>query len=287
MFQKLNGSLLSSNIKNNLKIETENIGIESVLENESKSEPVSMLVSEPVSESVSEPVSIPASTPESEPVSASVSEPVSASVSEPVSASVSESVSVSEPASTPESEPISEIPQVDDTVKLLIDETNNTQNEDINNIVNLLLKIINDEETLKNLSIEIDVKTKDILSSLLSSNPKLFIDIETCFFNIVKDNSINLNDIPCVLDLLKKIYEILHNLKNKKLSTNDIADIASKILKIIINVLVDKNKLNLDQLEQEFMKNINNLIDSSASLIKLTELLKPEIKNCFFNIFKI
>ena len=176
MFQKLNGSLLSSNIKNNLKIETENIGIESVLENESKSEPVSASVSEPVSESVS----------------------------------ASVSVSVSEPASTPESEPISEIPQVDDTVKLLIDEINNTQNEDINNIVNLLLKILNDEETLKKLSIEIDVKTKDILSSLLSSNPKLFIDIETCFFNIVKvDNPIPAPNSITSKSLLKYFFIIL------------------------------------------------------------------------------
>ena len=199
------------------------------------------------------------------------------------------------PSSTPVSEPehvskslqtpVSETPQVDDTVKLLIDETNNSPNEDLNNMVNLLLKFLKDDESLKKLSVEIDSKTKDILVSLLSSNPAFFNTIEESFLNIVKDNSINLNDIPSIMELLKKIYELLHNLKNKKLSTNDIADIASSILKFVIRILIDKNKTNSNELEQEFITNIEKLIDSASTLIKLVNLLKPQTTNCFFNLF--
>jgi hypothetical protein len=86
--------------------------------------------------------------------------------------------------------------------------------------------------------------------------------------------------------LLKKIYELLHNLKNKKLSSNDVADISSTILKFVIRALIDKNKSNSDELEQEFIINIEKLIDSASTLIKLVNLLKPQTTNCFFNMFK-
>jgi hypothetical protein len=49
--------------------------------------------------------------------------------------------------------------------------------------------------------------------------------------------------------------------------------------------LINQNKSETSELEKEFITNIEKLIDSSSTLIKLVNLLKPQT-NCFFNIFK-
>lgn len=160
-----------------------------------------------------------------------------------------------------------------------------TNNETNNNLVNILLRIIVDNEALKTFNIEIDEKTKEIIKSLLSSNPTFFNEMHNSFSTVIKDNNIDFSDIPILMDLLKKLFEILNNLKNKILNSNDIADVTSNIFKFVIKVLINENLLNNSNLEEEFKNNIEKFIDSSIALIKLVNLLKNEKIGCFFKFF--
>jgi hypothetical protein len=102
-------------------------------------------------------------------------------------------------------------------------------------------------------------------------------NINVSFVNALR--RVILSDIPTIMDLLKKLFEILHNLKNKILSCNDIADVTSNIFKFVINVLINENLLNISH-KEEFKSNIENFIDSSVALIKLINLLKIKKTGC-------
>lgn len=150
------------------------------------------------------------------------------------------------------------------------DELTNQDLTKENNLVDLLLKL--------DLSL-LSVIEKDILMSLLTSNPMYFNDAEGILSKMIRDNNIDVMDIPLLIDLLKKLFEIIYNLKNKSLKTNDISNITTNIFKLIIHTLIENKKLNLDN-----TTNINNLIDSLSSLIKLKKTLKQNKTTCFFRI---
>jgi ATP-dependent Lon protease len=184
-----------------------------------------------------------------------------------------EKLLIDKPVNTPDT------PDTPDTPSdLLIDsnETNELIKDEL--IKSILLRVIVDNDELKKLNIDMDEKTKEIVKSLLSSNPKFFNELNDSFSNLIKENNIDLSDIPVIMDLLKKLFEILHNLKNKILNSNDIADITSNVFKFVINVLISESNLG-----EEFKTNIEKFIDSSIALIKLVNLLKLDKTGCLFN----
>lgn len=174
--------------------------------------------------------------------------------------------------------PVVETPVVENTVS----DNSNIYNE----TVRLMLDIIGNDEKIKQYNIVIDNKTNNILMLLIKSNPLLFSEIQDTLIKIIKDEKIDSNDIPEILVLLKKLYEIVYSLKKTKISGIDVAKITGDILKFLVLILIKENKIKVNN-EEDFLKNINQLIDISISLLSLNKTLKKSYGcNNFLKLFK-
>ena len=112
------------------------------------------------------------------------------------------------------------------------------------------------------------------------NHPKSIDYLEDFGKIIIKDGKINSNDIPQLIILVQRIYQVLYNIKNYKLDSIKISDITSKILKFIIHILVEKKKIKIEkQNEEEFFRQTNLLIDSCISLLSFPKSIK--VKGCF------
>jgi len=150
-------------------------------------------------------------------------------------------------------------------------------------ITNFLLNITEVTELSdtfnKYVNFELDIETKKLLFKVLDEYGDFFTEIEETFLKITHDNKIDTRDIPDILELLKKLYEFIYNQKDKKINIDKSVDICGFLIKFTIGLLIEKKKIHIsDDKKEEFLEEIEKLIDSCLVLIKLTSLLKP--KNC-------
>ena len=105
--------------------------------------------------------------------------------------------------------------------------------------------------------------------------------------NIILDNKIDIKDIPDVMNLLQKIYEIIHDLKDVKLNVEKCTETISVLVKFVINVLIEEEIIKIDSNNRsDIQKNLNKLVDSSMNLILLTTKMKPNYCKDLFFCFK-
>ena len=117
----------------------------------------------------------------------------------------------------------------------------------------------------------------------MKSNPEYFNSFEKIFLDIISDNKINPSDIPNLLLLLKKLYEILFNINSKGISI----DTYKSILKFIVDIIVTE-KVSDVQKRQELLSLVHILIDTSCELITFRQVLKsnkPSIFSSFCSLF--
>jgi len=148
----------------------------------------------------------------------------------------------------------------------------------------IIKKILLSEADKQKYSFIISTENLDIMNKIISKTPNTFNDIEDSIKEIIKDGKINSNDIPQLIILVQRIYQVLYNIKNYKLDSIKISDITSKILKFIIYILVEKKKIKIEkQNEEEFFRQTNLLIDSCISLLSFPKSIK--VKGCWKSIF--
>jgi hypothetical protein len=111
-----------------------------------------------------------------------------------------------------------------------------------------------------------------LLLNILKLNSDYFNSSEELILKIIKDNKINIDDIPNILLLSKNLYEILYKLKNKDIKDSII------ILKFIINVIMVDNITNKEDINKLTLL-INNIIDTSSELISIRKILKSQKKS--------
>ena len=125
--------------------------------------------------------------------------------------------------------------------------------------------------------IKLDPLIIKLLLNILKSNSDYFNSSEELILKIIKDNKINIDDTSNILLLLKNLYEILYNLKNKDINNSVI------ILKFIINVIIIDNMTNKEYIDKLTLS-INTIIDTSSELISIRKILKSQkrsILGCF------
>jgi uncharacterized protein YpuA (DUF1002 family) len=151
-------------------------------------------------------------------------------------------------------------------------------------LVDLLVKINTSDEEKKIFRIDLDKDSINVLTKLLSESPEFFGDIEKILVEIVKDNKIDLNDIPIIIVLIQKLYELIYKLKNTNLDRTKIANICASVIKFVIHILVEERKINIaEENKVSFLHAIDKLIDTSCSLLSFSKLIK--VKGCFKSIF--
>jgi hypothetical protein len=150
-------------------------------------------------------------------------------------------------------------------------------------IVLLLLQVLSSDEKITNLKIELNDDTTSVLYKLIYFSPDFLNEIDKLVNEIIKDNKIDSNDIPNLILLIKKLYELIHRLKEINFDDAKKVEICSTILKFLVRFLVEERKVNINNENKELvLELIDTLIDSCISLIHFSGNIK--INSCFTHI---
>jgi len=142
-------------------------------------------------------------------------------------------------------------------------------NEKISLSENFLLLLNNSLLSKKDLNIELNKEDLVIIKKLISNSPKVLDDLNLCIINIIKDENIDIMDIPLFIQIIKDIYILLH--EKKIIDKNDFTTKIS-LIKYIVQFLLFKNNIkNVDLINLS-----NNLIDICVDMIKFNSQLKKK-----------
>lgn len=141
-----------------------------------------------------------------------------------------------------------------------------------------------DDQIKNKLLIKLTPEMINIINKIISLTPNTFTDIEKASTEIIKDGKIDSKDIPQLIIIVQRIYQVIYNLKDMKLDSKKCSEITSTILKFIVHLLVSERKIKIDQDKQaEFLKDFDVLIDSCVGLLIFPKTIK--VKGCFEKIF--
>lgn len=133
-------------------------------------------------------------------------------------------------------------------------------------------------------NIQLDDKTKSIITKILQFSPGFLSEIESVLTEIVKDNKIDSNDIPSLIVLVQKLYELIYKAKNIHLDSEKTAELCGTVLKFMVHKLVEERKIKIDEANQEALLTLTDkLIDSCVGLLKIPNLVKGS--GCLKKIF--
>lgn len=151
-------------------------------------------------------------------------------------------------------------------------------------LVDIVKELIDSEKLKEKYAWVIEEDNIVIIQRILSLAPNFFTEIETSITQIVKDRKINADDMPDLISLVKKIYQVIYEIKNVKMTALKIADVTSRILKLVVRILVEERKINIDKEEEDiFFKQTDMLILSCVSLLSFPKTIKP--KGCWKALF--
>jgi hypothetical protein len=213
--------------------------------------PISEIVSELIiSEIVSEPI-----------INEIVSEPI---ISEIISEIVSETVNeiINQPI----------INEIINEPTILIDEITKIT---FSQIFENFLSKNNDQLTEYNITITPNMHKYFTL--LCKENNSIFNEIELTLKTIILDDKIDIKDVPNVILIVTKIYNIIKN--DKYVPNCDPYELIITLLKVLIILYIKTNKIGNEQLVGE----LDEIIKASTDLIKL-KAIKRSIFSCLKNL---
>lgn len=168
-------------------------------------------------------------------------------------------------------------PKILELVEPIFSETKPLESK---SIVLILLQVLSSDEKITKLKIELSDDTTSVLYKLIYFSPDFLNEIDKLVNEIIKDNKIDSNDIPNLILLIKKLYELIHKLKEINFTDAKKVEICSNILKFLIRFLVEERKVNINSENKELvLELIDTLIDSCISLIHFSDNIKTS--SCF------
>ena len=150
--------------------------------------------------------------------------------------------------------------------------------------VKMIIETLVSYECGPKLNIQLDEKTQSIINKVLKISPGFLTEIETVFIEIVKDNKIDSNDIPNLITLVQKIYELIYKAKEIHLDSKKTAEFCGSLLKFMVRKLVEERKIKIDDENKvAFFALTDKLINSCISLLNFPKLVKGS--SCLKKIF--
>jgi hypothetical protein len=153
--------------------------------------------------------------------------------------------------------------------------------------IELIKLYLDKDEFKKKLSFELSTDVVNIIKYIIARTPNTFSDLEKAANDVIKDNKVDLKDIPQFIIIVQRIHQIIYEIRNDNVFKSDYkirADFNSTILKFLLHVLVLEGKVKIDENSQaDFLKNLDTLIDSCISLIIFSKTIKT--KNCLQKLF--
>jgi hypothetical protein len=178
--------------------------------------------------------------------------------------------------------------QNENVLKEIVDASNVIIEDNINNaektLIYLLIKATINDEIKDKISIKLNSDIINVINKIISLTPNTLTDIEKAATEIIKDQKIDSKDIPNLIIVVQRIYQVIYDMKDLKIDSKKRTEITSSILKFIIHLLVKEEKIKIDDDKQEeFLKNCDILVDSCVGLLSFPKSLKT--KGCLKKIF--
>jgi gas vesicle protein len=161
--------------------------------------------------------------------------------------------------------------------ELIPDFTNKT-------IPEMFLIILKQQENsiyCKKIGITISKDVVEIINKIIEVNPQLLSDIEKSVKEVLKDGKIDSNDIPEFMLIIQILYERLYNNKTFKITSKNIIETCSTIVKFVIRTLIEERKIEMNIENKDlFIEQLDKLIDSCMCLLNFDKVLVPKGCNC-------
>jgi len=155
---------------------------------------------------------------------------------------------------------------------------------DTNLEIKMIVESLVSYQCKSKLNIQLDDKTKSIITKLLQFSPGFLSEIEAVLIEVVKDNKIDSNDIPNLIVLVQKLYELIYKAKKIRLDGEKTAEVCGTLLKFMVHKLVEERKIKIDEANQDALFALTDkLIDSCVGLLKIPSLVKGS--GCLKKIF--
>jgi hypothetical protein len=146
---------------------------------------------------------------------------------------------------------------------------------DTNLEVKMIIESLVSYECKTKLNIQLDEKTQSIINKIVKLSPGFLTELESVFIEIVKDNKIDSKDIPDMIVLVQKLYELIYKAKDIHLDSEKTAEACGTLLKFIVRKLVEERKIKIDEENNvAFFSLTDKLIDSCVSLLNFPKLVK-------------
>jgi len=129
--------------------------------------------------------------------------------------------------------------------------------------------LVNNRSKLENFSVKLPENMQKYILLLIVNNESLFNNIEESLKKIIADNKIDSKDIPELLVLVGKIYEIIYKSKDFKCKA-DYFEIIKKLLLSAFVLYIEHNVEN----GKEIITSMEKIIEASIDLIKLKSSIK-------------
>lgn len=133
------------------------------------------------------------------------------------------------------------------------------------------LFLTQDQHNLLKFNIKLTHEEQQYFILLCKESPELFGTFEENLKKIISDDKINTKDIPDILLLVSKVYNIIKT--NKGIPIIDPYKLIKSLLHVAFAVYIETNKIENSLLLLDLL----NIIDSSIDLIKMTPIVKKNV----------
>lgn len=140
------------------------------------------------------------------------------------------------------------------------------------------LLLTQDQSNLEKCSVKLAPEIQQYFLLLCKETPDLFGTFEETFKKIILDNRIDTKDIPDILLLVSKVYNITK--ENKGCPMVDPYDVIKSLLHLALVLYLETNKVENPQLLIDLLK----IVETSIDLIKMKPI-KPKKVGCLFGVF--
>lgn len=149
--------------------------------------------------------------------------------------------------------------------------------------INIINEALNGVILMKT-EIKLTTELIDIIKKIISLSPNTITDVEKAVIEIVKDEKIDTKDIPQLIIVVQKIYQIIYSLKDAKIDAKKRSEFTASVLKFIVHLLVIERKIQVeDEKQVEFLKEYDALIDACIGLLSFPKSIKT--KGCLKKLF--
>jgi len=157
--------------------------------------------------------------------------------------------------------------------EVMIDITKITFSQMLENFLN------QNKDKLDSLSIKISPEMHKYFLLLCKEKGDFFTDVDSSLKKIILDDKIDTKDIPEIIILVTKVYEIIKS--DKGFPKVDPYELIKTLLNMVFTLYIETNKVQNKELATDLLK----IIDVSIDLIKL-KAIKPPTIGCLSKLFK-